>query len=913
MNISEFLSQHSTHIMSSEKTTYPSDEKDEIYLADAGSSPVNGELSCDDEDKIFAEQDVLVDITIEPERREELIARFEAIAEKEKIEISDHDIRYMVNRVNERTIEEAKNVLAEALVYHNDDPNINGETYDQIENLMKGPEFFEGSLEDYEFEIKIEAALIDDWSPYPEVRAVTQVNDDPNESCETLRVYLIGLTLAVAGVVLNTFFYNRFPSISLPTMCFQLILAPAGRAWAKVLPDWGFTIRGHRYTLNPGPWTYKEQMLCTLMISVSCSAPYAVLVLTAQRNEYFYGAKWATFGYQFLLVLTSSFMGFGIAGLMRTVLVYPVRAMWFGVLPYLALNRALIKPETKARSAGNGETKSQTTLNRFLTFWRSAESINGWTLTRNAWFWLVMTLVFGWYWIPEFLFEGLLYFNWMTWIKPQNVALAAITGGIGGLGLNPISTFDTTVIGFSGQVTPFYSSANSIIGQFISFIAIVIVWWTNVRWTSYLPINSNSIYDNTGNVYNISRVLNDHFLIDEDAYANYSPPYYSAGNLVMYGAFFMVYPGMIVYAILHYHKIIGQSFKQMWVALRNPLRSLKNYNDPFSRAISVHKEVPEWWFLVILVGSIALSIALVEHFPDTNTPVWSLFLAVGINLVFIIPFGLLYAITNTSLDVNVLVELIMGYTLPGNPNALMIVKCYATNFLSQTENYVSNQKQSHYARMPPRALFRVQFISVTITCLAAIGILNFQLTSMDDMCSPHNHERFTCAGTRSFFSASIIWGAIGPKRVFNNIYPTLKYTFLIGALIPIPFFLLEKYTKWGKYVNIIVLLNGALSWAPQNFMYTLPNFYVAFFFNWILKRKYTSWWQKYNYLMYAAISAGAAWSAFIMFFATEYKHLASVNWWGNSVPFAGLDSAGPVLQTTLPPEGYFGVPKGQFH
>lgn len=33
-------------------------------------------------------------------------------------------------------------------------------------------------------------------------------------------------------------------------------------------------------------------------------------------------------------------------------------------------------------------------------------------------------------------------FNWMTWIAPSNVNLAAITGSYSGLGLNPIPTFD---------------------------------------------------------------------------------------------------------------------------------------------------------------------------------------------------------------------------------------------------------------------------------------------------------------------------------------------------------------------------------------------------------------------------------------------------------------------------------------
>ena len=40
----------------------------------------------------------------------------------------------------------------------------------------------------------------------------------------------------------------------------------------------------------------------------------------------------------------------------------------------------------------------------------------------------------------------------MTWIKPDNQNLAVITGSVGGLGLNPITTFDWNY--FSSMLQP---------------------------------------------------------------------------------------------------------------------------------------------------------------------------------------------------------------------------------------------------------------------------------------------------------------------------------------------------------------------------------------------------------------------------------------------------------------------------
>ena len=40
----------------------------------------------------------------------------------------------------------------------------------------------------------------------------------------------------------------------------------------------------------------------------------------------------------------------------------------------------------------------------------------------------------------------------MTWIKPDNQNLAVVTGSVGGLGLNPITTFDWNY--FSSMLQP---------------------------------------------------------------------------------------------------------------------------------------------------------------------------------------------------------------------------------------------------------------------------------------------------------------------------------------------------------------------------------------------------------------------------------------------------------------------------
>ncbi|KAJ7237660.1 hypothetical protein C8J57DRAFT_1529212 [Mycena rebaudengoi] len=53
----------------------------------------------------------------------------------------------------------------------------------------------------------------------------------------------------------------------------------------------------------------------------------------------------------------------------------------------------------------------------------------------------------------------------------------------------------------------------------------------------------------------------------------------------------------------------------------------------------------------------------------------------------------------------------------------------------------------------------------------------------------------------SFFTASVLWGTLGPKRMFGagGIYNGLLYCFHIGLILPIPVFMLRKRFNLLEY------------------------------------------------------------------------------------------------------------------
>ncbi|VVT53045.1 uncharacterized protein SAPINGB_P003376 [Magnusiomyces paraingens] len=785
------------------------------------------------------------------------------------------------------SITESLEILQKAIIYHDDDVNFSQSTMEKLILLVEGPEKYASDVEVYETEVKIEAVLINYHSPYPEVRAVCDPFDDPLIPCDTLRAYFLGLLWTIIGTGVNQFFSPRMPNISLSSGILQILMLPCGRLM-EFLPNWGFTICGTRYQLNPGPWTYKEQMFASIIFNVSIGGAFAAFYnIITQRLPMFYDEQWATIGYQFLLVFSTQFVGFGFAGIMRRLIVYPVRAVWPTILPTLALNRAL---------AANEPNKT----------------VNGWKISRYGFFLIVFCGAFIYYWLPAYLFEALSFFNWLTWISPQNFNLAAITGSISGLGLNPIPSFDWAVLNSNYPLeVPFYAQVNMLVGAVIAgFVVIPGLYWKNFKWTAYLPINSNLIYTNTGQPYEVREILTNG-LFDKEKYQKYSPAYYTAANLVFYGSFFALYPFAIIYTIIIDWKSISLSIKDLWETIKHPRRSIyDNHTDPHSKMMSKYDEVPDWWFTAVMIIAIVMGIACVKGYP-THTPVWGIFFTIGINFIFLIPITLIYSVTGFSFGLNVLVELIIGYTLPGNGTALNILKAYGYNIDGQAQSYITDQKMAHYAKLPPKAVFKGQMISTIFQVFVSVGVVNWQISNISGLCTKTQPEKFTCPGPNSFYAASVIWGVVGPKKIFKSLYPLLQWSFLFGAAAVIPCLLMKKYfKKQTAYFQPTLVIGGLLSYAPYNLTYMTGSFYLSMAFMWYIKRKYIGWWEKYNYVVSSSLTAGVAFSAIIIFFSVQYKP-RKIIWWGNTVSYSGADAAGGSLLVLKDGE-IFGPPPGQF-
>ncbi|SAL98480.1 hypothetical protein [Absidia glauca] len=693
-------------------------------------------------------------------------------------------------------------------------------------------------------------------SPIEEVRSVVPNTDDPTLPVYTFRMWFLGIVFTGVLGFVNQFFWYRKNAMTISTLVVQLLSFPLGKLMEKTIPSSRF--------FNPGPFNMKEHVLITTMSNCASQTAYAIDILTIQKLFYLQDMGW---GGGILLIWTTQFLGYGMAGVLRPYLVYPAAMVWPSNLSQISLFRSLHVVD-----------KNWTGPSRF------------------QWFLYMFAGMFVYYWLPGYFFTVLTFFSWACWISPNNVVLGQLTGGANGLGMLAISFDWETIVSFlqSPLIVPWWAIANVAVGfVIVAWIITPALYYTNVWDAKTFPILTQQLFTADGQPWNNSLVLTPEKFLDEAAYAQYGPMRMSTFFAITYGIGFAGVTSVLTHTFLFHGKEIMRQFRA----------SREDNEDIHHKLMRVYPEVPGWWYYVIFVISFGVSFAVCYCFK-VELPWWGMFFAVALAAIFVLPVGIIQAITNQQPGLNVLTEFLIGFALPGRPIANVTFKTYGYISMYNALVFVADLKLGHYTKIPPRAMFHVQIVGTALAGVINLGVARWLMETIPNICTPAGYP-FTCSSAQTFYSASIIWGVIGPRRMFasDSPYSPTLYFFLIGFLLPIPFYLLSKRypNSWFKYVHIPLIFNatGMMPPAvPVNFSMWCA---VGFIFMFWLRRYRHDWWVKYNYITSAAFDSACAICTLIIFgvvFGSGY----SPEWFGNG----GVDVNGTPDNCPMAPANFYG-------
>lgn len=291
-------------------------------------------------------------------------------------------------------------------------------------------------------------------------------------------------------------------------------------------------------------------------------------------------------------------------------------------------------------------------------------------------------------------------------------------------------------------------------------------------------------FDRFGNPYNISLVLRPDDTFDVEAFENYSRLYLPASYAITYCVAFALSSCIVVHTALYY----GQA---VWRVIR---KGEVEKDDIHAKLMRAYPEVPNWWYAAVFVTFLGLSIVASEVW-HTGLPVWAILLAIVIVLLYVIPAGYIYALTNQTVRPSLCFCVCSGMLMvcvahhehggASHPRCLatwqadcehdlqglchpVTVGMHVLRDGSQARalhqgpptGYLHGYVLSHFLNLLEVDCMRVLAVQITATVLAGfvqVGVKQAMFDHIHDICTPGQKSSLTCPHNEVYYTASAVW------------------------------------------------------------------------------------------------------------------------------------------------------------
>ncbi|KAF9477961.1 OPT oligopeptide transporter [Pholiota conissans] len=673
---------------------------------------------------------------------------------------------------------------------------------------------------------------------------VISIRDDPDLPILTFRVLVLGVGLSTFSAVLATI-YTFKPQNATVSQLFCLIIAYVLGTAMAALPRHGLW----RY-VNPGPFNIKEHTAIVIMASTAASVAVAMEVIAAL--DLFYDLRLNSAVAVFSIFATQM-LGYGLAGMLRTLLVYPTYAFYPSYISIVNLLQSL----------------------------HFDGSLNA---KKRKFFWIVFAAIFFWEWIPQYAFPLLTAISVICMVDNGRHDFVRNLFGAGssneGIGLLSFSTSWTLITQGTPLVWPLQT-----LGMGLGYIVLTAAYYGNVFNGRDLPFMSTALFGNDGSSYNQSAVIDSNYRVNQDALDTIGLPRFTTTYAISQLCYNLSLGAAFTYiALWHWPEL-----KTAFGGMRFLRRGHADIDDPHYKA-----EVPQWVYAVLFIVSLAVGIGCSYAGPHGTVliPAWSIIFFTILSSVIAVVLGFRF-----SLSTKYAIQIIAAFLHPGQPIPVMYANLFGNSTSFQTLLLLQDLKLGQYTKLPPRFTFAAQMAG------SILGSI-FNFTMMKIIVNNNREVLRDPIGTRvwsgwiiqQYNSASVAMGAFG-KDLFSIGRPAgywlIPFASFIGLFTPIPFWIVYKLARPGsrlawamKYINvpIVTLYIGWLPYSVNGQWWSC--LVIGILSQWWLRTRHPTWFVKYNYLMSAALDGGSQVILFILSFAVfgaSGTAIAFPTWWGNPV------------------------------
>lgn len=174
-------------------------------------------------------------------------------------------------------------------------------------------------------------------------------------------------------------------------------------------------------------------------------------------------------------------------------------------------------------------------------------------MTRTQFFLIAFTCSFAYYIFPGYLFQMLTSLSWVCWIFPKSVLAQQLGSGLNGLGIGAIGLDWSTISSYLGSplASPWFATANVAVGFFfVMYVITPLSYWFDIYNAKTFPIFSNELFTTSGQIYNISSIIDSHFHLDAKAYERAGPLHLSTFFAMTYGVGFASLTATVMHVLL---------------------------------------------------------------------------------------------------------------------------------------------------------------------------------------------------------------------------------------------------------------------------------------------------------------------------------------------------------------------------
>ncbi|TFK37910.1 OPT oligopeptide transporter protein-domain-containing protein [Crucibulum laeve] len=684
---------------------------------------------------------------------------------------------------------------------------------------------------------------------------VISTRDDPELPAATLRALFLGVGLSAFASVLGTI-YTFKPQNATVSQLFCLIIAYVLGTAMAALPSHGYW----RY-INPGPFNIKEHIVIVIMSSTAANVAVAMEIIAALDLFYDLHLNSAVAVFS---IFATQMLGYGLAGMLRTLLVYPTYAFYPAYISVVNLLQSL---------------HFKGTLNA----------------KRRRFFWIVFTAIFFWEWIPQYAFPLLTAISVICLAdNGRHDFVRNLFGGGSsneGIGLLSFSTSWTLITQGNPLVWPLQTQINSFIGMALGYIVLTVTYYSNVFNGRDLVFMSTGLFDSEGNTYNQSAVIGLDYKLNQEALETIGLPRYTTTYAVSQLCYNLSLGAAVTYIFLWH-------WKELKAGMRFLKRGHADVDDPHYKEMQKYPEVPQWVYGVLFLTSLGVGIGCSYAGPKGTVliPAWSILFFTAFSCLIAVVLGFITATTGFSISVKYAIQIMAAFIHPGQPIPVMYANLFGNSTSFQTLYMLQDLKLGQYTKVPPRVTFAAQMTG------SIVGSI-FNYTMMQTIVANNREVLKDPVGTRvwsgwiiqQYNSASVAMGALG-KELFSFGKPAgywiIPFAMFLGLFLPLPFWIIWKLSKPEsplakvmKYINVpvVALYIGWLPYSVNGQWWSCVA--IGFASQWWLRTRRSGWFIKYNYLLSAALDGGSQIILFILSFAVfgaSGNEVPFPNWWGNS-------------------------------